>query len=679
MEFIITEKKEPTPTVCLNMIVKNESRIIHRMLESVLPIIDTYCICDTGSTDNTKELIIEFFEKRNITGKIVEEPFINFEHNRNVALQACKGMSDYALLMDADMILEMRNFNKTMLLDSDSFFILQGDDNFYYENVRIVKNDGTYKYHGVTHEFIGRDGPENRKKLSKDTIFILDYGDGGCKSDKYERDIRLLKEGIEKEPDNVRYYFYLANSYATIGKNEEAITYYRKRTQIGGWFEEVWYSYFKIGLCYKAMGRMPEAIYAWLEAYNYRPARIENLHEIINHYRIKGERETCLLFYKLAEKILDENKKNGVNKDEFLFLQNDVYTYLLDYEYTIFAFYLGIHNISKQAVAVLNNCKDNTIIVNLFQNMQFYREFPKKKDVIDLSISIEREIAGKMATLASSSSCLIPNKNGNGYLINYRFVDYRITDNGSYICHENKIVTINKYAELDNNFITIPGSEIVFEENDYSRLYTGVEDIRIFDYIDKQGNSDLKFIGTGYHKDDTLGIVIGNYKTDIPVLTPTEIKCGFANTGCEKNWCFVNYGGDTCVIYKWFPLQICKINSETNILESFEIKQGLPMIFRHMRGSTSGFSYNDEIWFVTHIVSYEQPRKYYHCICIFDQNMNLKKYSAPFKFDGEHIEYCVSIVVEEDRVIIPYSTWDRTTKIAVYDKKYLLDEIIIFN
>ena len=48
-------------SICLNMIVKNESAIIRRLFDSVLPIIDTYCICDTGSTDNTKEIIDEYF------------------------------------------------------------------------------------------------------------------------------------------------------------------------------------------------------------------------------------------------------------------------------------------------------------------------------------------------------------------------------------------------------------------------------------------------------------------------------------------------------------------------------------------------------------------------------------------------------------------------------------------
>ena len=49
-------------TICLNMIVKNEGHIITRLLKSVLPIIDTYVICDTGSTDDTPQIITNFLE-----------------------------------------------------------------------------------------------------------------------------------------------------------------------------------------------------------------------------------------------------------------------------------------------------------------------------------------------------------------------------------------------------------------------------------------------------------------------------------------------------------------------------------------------------------------------------------------------------------------------------------------
>ena len=53
-------------TICLNMIVKNESKIMKRLLDSVYKIIDYWVIVDTGSTDHTKELIKEYFAEKNI-------------------------------------------------------------------------------------------------------------------------------------------------------------------------------------------------------------------------------------------------------------------------------------------------------------------------------------------------------------------------------------------------------------------------------------------------------------------------------------------------------------------------------------------------------------------------------------------------------------------------------------
>jgi len=96
------------PRLCLNMIVKNESKIIRRLLESVAPIIDCYCICDTGSTDDTIQLIEDFFTERGIPGKIPREPFRDFAHNRSFSLKQCETMpADYILLLDADMIFQL--------------------------------------------------------------------------------------------------------------------------------------------------------------------------------------------------------------------------------------------------------------------------------------------------------------------------------------------------------------------------------------------------------------------------------------------------------------------------------------------------------------------------------------------------------------------------------------------
>ena len=62
-------------------------------------------------------------------------------------------------------------------------------------------------------------------------------------------------------------------------------------------------------------------------------------------------------------------------------------------------------------------------------------------------------------------------------------------------------------------------------------------------------------------------------------------------------------------------------------------------------------------------------------IAVFDEDMNFKKHTAPFKFEGECIEYTLGLIVEDDRVIIPFSTWDRSTKLAVYDKKMIDDKL----
>ena len=672
MELLITEKNA-LPTLCLNMIVKNESKIITRLLDSVCSIIDTFCICDTGSTDNTVELISSYFESKNIIGKIVYETFKDFSHNRNVALNHCIGMSDYILFLDADMILQVKNFNKEMLQTADFFNILQGSEDFYYHNVRIIRNDGLYAYLGVTHEYINV--PPNSKwtNIPKDVLFINDIGDGGSKSDKFDRDVALLKKGIEDEPNNVRYYFYLANSYFDSGKNyESAIEYYKKRIEMGGWEQEVWYSFYRIGLIYKTMNKMGDAIFHWIAAYECFPNRIENLYEIVQYYRISGNCKSALIFYNLAKSILNKN----LNWEEYLFLHNDIYTYRLELEYSVIALYNGINNINQHVVTIMNKGNDMNAIYNLLSNMKFYKDILVHDKKINMTNTSFHNINGVYTHFNSSSSCIIKKSDSTGYLMNMRLVNYKIDENGFYHNCDKHIISINKYLELDSNLVIKQEKIINLEYID--RRYIGVEDVRIFRTCN---NNDefLGFIGTGYHNNDKIGIVYGQYTPleDDNSLKPKEIVPSFANSDCEKNWVYVNVSGELFVVYNWAPLKLCKIDEaegKLNLVKTLE----MPNIFNYVRGSTCGANYKNEIWFVGHIVSYEQPRHYYHIFSVFDENMKLLRYSAPFKFDTECIEYCLGLIVEDDRVICTYSSWDRTTILAVYDKKYI-DGLVIYN
>jgi len=678
MELVLNEPKPPS--LCLNMIVKNESLIIKRLFDSVISIIDSYCICDTGSTDNTIQVIEEYFKEKGKPGKIVQEPFKNFCHNRNFALQACNGLSDYVLFLDADMIFEINNFDKNFLNTAKSFYILQGNDSFYYQNLRIVQNNGLYKYVGVTHEYIDTPSDNTILSFNKKDIFIRDIGDGGAKNDKYERDIKLLLDGIKEEPDNARYYFYLANSYHDCGRFGEAINLYKKRIELGGWKEEVWYSYYRIGLCFYNMNKFADALFYWLEGYDYYPERLEAIYEIIKYYRINSKHKLCMNFYNLAKKILDKNE----NRDSYLFLHNDVYLHNIYYEYTIFAAYNDIKNIDKEIIITFNNSQNGLELDNILCNMKFYKQVLNKKALYTADSSINSVIKGENSKFISSSSSLIKNPNNNGYFSNIRYVNYYIEDNGSYSGCDKHIISINKFVEFDNNFNVIKEEwmDLLFD----GRLYIGVEDVKI--YYDNYKNK-LLYIGTGYHSNNQIGIVSGEYELNEKRFNINELKQTFNKTSCEKNWVFVDYKEETHVIYDWNPLRICNI--ENNNLNVVDTKK-MPNIFSRVRGSTCGFVYNKkleennngnikiaivepEIWFINHIVSYETPRHYYHIISVFDSNMNLLRYSAPFKFEGEPIEYCLSIIVEDERVLINYSTWDRTTRIGIYDKKYI-DSIV---
>ena len=85
------------PTLCLNMIVKDESHVIVSTLENLCSNFkfDYWVISDTGSTDNTVELITRFFHEKQIKGEISNDKWENFGHNRSIALAKAYQKTDY--------------------------------------------------------------------------------------------------------------------------------------------------------------------------------------------------------------------------------------------------------------------------------------------------------------------------------------------------------------------------------------------------------------------------------------------------------------------------------------------------------------------------------------------------------------------------------------------------------
>ena len=319
--------------ICLSMIVKNESRIIERCLNSLKGVIDSWCIVDTGSTDGTQRIIKEVL--KDIPGKLVERPWVNFGHNRTEAFQYSKGMGTWALLLDADMVLENIGFKKGQL-DSrvDAYSLIQKNRELKYRNIRLINLAKEWKCVGVTHEYWDlEEGSTIKKDL--DTLEIKDLGDGGEKSNKFTRDIALLIDGIQKEPQNIRYKFYLAQSYKDIGDFETAIPWYEYCAANSQWPEERWYSEYMKLKCMIQLKRPTIEIEQQLgRAWMSRPWRAEALVEISNYYRELKDWQKVYRVLKAAESI-------EYPKDDVLFIEYQIYGGLILDELAVAAYWSG--------------------------------------------------------------------------------------------------------------------------------------------------------------------------------------------------------------------------------------------------------------------------------------------------------------------------------------------------
>jgi|UniRef100_A0A6C0IQ76 hypothetical protein len=674
-----------TPKICLNMIVKNEGKIITRLLDSVVKLIDTYVICDTGSTDNTVDIICKYFEEKQMEGKVIVKKFEDFGKTRSYALSQCinEDNADYILLLDADMqliinpLLDINEFKNT--LTDDAYYMMQGNDAFQYKNVRLVRNKTRFYYLGATHEYITSDSTYIMNMISKTDIFINDIGDGGSKSSKYSRDIELLKTGLEKEPRNERYMFYLANSYKDNKQYEEAILYYNLRIVSKGWDQEIWCSHYYKGLCYKHLNKMPEAVDAWLDAFQCMPHRLESIYEIIQHYRIKGHQRVAYHFY-----LMSTNYRSKIAENDQLFLVKDIYDYKLDYELSILGYYMALdtYTMNNLCINLLNvPSLHSSYKENILSNYKYY--------AVDLTrLKMDKAIAldtlkenGTQMTMKHSyefhnstpSICF----HNNQLVVVTRYVNYYIDKDGFYkakgltghYCNLETIETRNMCAVYDitDDALTLSRQFEIKYDASMDGFYKGIEDIRITSM-----ENELYFTGNRITQYPDLNITIEYGKLDLKNEQLCSTLLNIENKSkIEKNWVLFPDGDKQRIIYKWHPLTICDIENpelKTDDLQTNSVRiiktVDTPPIFKDIRGSTNGVVIDDEIWFIAHIVSYETKRQYYHLFVVLDKNtMTIKRYSRLCTFSANKVEYTLGFdyVTDKKQFIVGYSKNDSDT------------------
>lgn len=341
--------------VGISVIVKNERYVIGRLLSSIKDQIDVFVFCDTGSSDGTVDYLLKFLKDNNLDGMVAEHEWKDdFSYSRNLCLKQFENRTDvdYIMLADADFELHVHDPNWKDLIQAD-YNLIGYEGSLFYRQALLISSKKNCSYVGAVHEYIGcfdkkPDGSDDYTAAPFDSISFTHHQDGTNRATKFERDARILSNELKKDPNNTRNTFYLARTYEDLGKYDEAIEWYKKRANIpNSWYEEVWYSLYKIGICkLKRQDKINETINDFLDAYNYLPSRAESLFYIAQQYRIEKKPVLCLLFGLRGMTIEPPTNQH-------LFIERSVYEWMMKDEVSQCLFYIGKYKESMDLMAEL--------------------------------------------------------------------------------------------------------------------------------------------------------------------------------------------------------------------------------------------------------------------------------------------------------------------------------------
>jgi glycosyltransferase involved in cell wall biosynthesis len=364
-------------TICLNMIVKNESHIIANTLAHLCDhfTFSYWVISDTGSTDGTQDIIRAFFKERGIPGELTEEPWRNFGYNRTVALDQAYNKSDYLLIWDADDSIQGTLTLPTTLTYDSYRFSFGG-----YYRPQLINNRRRWKYVGVLHEYLTQcDG--NITTTHVEGAYQCISGRTSSRNhdpQKYLKDALVLEQGLLEEPTNGRYAFYCANSYRDAKKPEKAVEMYKRTLEIKSWSEEMYLSCVRIHECLLDMGREVDGMGYILEAHRHSPKRVEHMKYLIRYYTHVGMPDVAMAFYTaLAQAHYETNGTNRSAYTDSLFLDWNVNLFYFPYQVIIPALNANRHDIAHTMFKTIWRTKVLTpgdwYLNNLFHNLQFLK------------------------------------------------------------------------------------------------------------------------------------------------------------------------------------------------------------------------------------------------------------------------------------------------------------------
>lgn len=666
--------------VCLSMIVKNEAPIIERCLKSVAPFVDCISICDTGSTDGTIVCIEEFLKNNHILGKIERHEWNNFGSNRTRALDAAKKTledlefhleTSYILVLDADMVCCNIGFKKEEL-EADAYAIEECCQALNSSRVHLLRASLPWKCEGAVNEKWRCQLPFKKKILK--TITIENRDDSSCKVGKVERDVQLALSDVE----NPAAVFHLGQIYKLMENNEEAIKWYLKRIDMGSTpekheclDEELWYAKYMVGLCYEKINEWEKAHHFYLDAFQTNPGRAEPLLQLAHHYRLSKNYSLAILFAQLGAKIPYPAEQNYCRSSA-------CYDYRFDEELSIAAFYTPF---SEEGLAATNRLiLKKTVPWSVkgwsYQNLLFYvKNIPHLKlEPLLFDLPFVRE---GLATRCMPMNPSIQRVD-EGYEVVCRAVNYiqigaREFRSLDILDPSGTIRARNFFLTYDKDFNLVSQKEIIEDlEREKIPCYNseGIEDCRLFHM------RNHNWVTCTTCDTNPLGqreISLCQLDTHSRVKKLVRLK-GPNPRRCEKNWLPFIKGDALHMIYSYSPFLVYQTDMEKGDCEA--VCQYEPEYdFTHFRGSAAPIAFEQGYLVLIHeVVMFQNDRHYLHRFLYLDEELKIKKVSAPFTFLHKGVEYCCGMTLDhnQNNLILTIGIEDREAYFLTVDRTTII-------
>lgn len=242
-------------------ITSNREGIIGDALRSVSAWIDLCLIVDLGITDNTLGVAREIVGDRLRVVKY-EGPDDTSAH-RNLGLDECARLGgDFALTLDtderADDLHGLDPHDELARVPVETGTVICPMDSGRYAKERFLRLPAKDKYEGPCHECIV---PRNTGQATLHHIGFWELPKTAERyQEKFEKATRQLQKATADDPGNPRWWYYLGDSLAGLGRDEEAIKAFDQCSCLWGWDEESAWACFRMALLLEKLGQRRQAM-----------------------------------------------------------------------------------------------------------------------------------------------------------------------------------------------------------------------------------------------------------------------------------------------------------------------------------------------------------------------------------------------------------------------------------